>query len=156
MPDLLPSHSWFCVRSRNPPVGFTNTINSQKLLRRLLPICTMWFPFIEDLGHTLSVTTQDTRYVSCRYWPHRVSQSSEDWVHTFSSTTPALGVESTPDNCGIIIVPSTISAGSMSHLSRSIHSKYTSTTNLSFNTPWVKINPKVLCYNHTDGVSLSS
>ena len=34
---------------------------------------TIWFPFVYDLGHTPSVTTQDTRYVSCRYWPHRVS-----------------------------------------------------------------------------------
>ena len=37
----------------------------------------MWCPFVYDLGHTLSVTTQDTRYVSHRYWPHRVSQSSK-------------------------------------------------------------------------------
>ena len=36
----------------------------------------MWFPFVDDLVHTLSVTTQDTRYVSNYYWPHRVSQSS--------------------------------------------------------------------------------
>ena len=41
-----------------------------------------WFPFVDDLGHTLSVTTQDTRYVSRRYWPHQVSQSSKDWGHT--------------------------------------------------------------------------
>ena len=57
----------------------------------------MWFLFVDDLGHTPSVTTQDTRYVDCRYWPDRVSQSSEDWVHTFSSTTPRLGAESTPE-----------------------------------------------------------
>ena len=54
-------------------------------------------PFVDDLGHTSSVTTQDTRYVDHRYWPDRVSQSSEDWMHTFSSTTPGLGVESTLD-----------------------------------------------------------
>ena len=39
---------------------------------------TMWFSFVDDLGYAPSVTTQDTRYVSCHYWPHRVSQSSED------------------------------------------------------------------------------
>ena len=37
----------------------------------------MWFLFVDDLGHTLGATTQDTRYVSRRYWPHRVSQSSK-------------------------------------------------------------------------------
>ena len=37
----------------------------------------MWFSFVDDLGHTLSATTQDTRYASRRYWPHRVSQSSK-------------------------------------------------------------------------------
>ena len=30
------------------------------------------------LGHTPSVTTQNTRYVDRRYWPDRVNQSSED------------------------------------------------------------------------------
>ena len=38
----------------------------------------MWFPFVDDLGHTLSVTTQNTRYVDRRYWPDRVNQSGED------------------------------------------------------------------------------
>ena len=37
----------------------------------------MWFLFVDDLGHTLSVTTQDTGYVSRRNWPYRVSQSSK-------------------------------------------------------------------------------
>ena len=64
---------------------------------RVLQIYMIWCPFVDDLGHTSSVTTQDTRYVDRRYWPDRVSQSSEDWMHTFSSTTPRLGVESTPD-----------------------------------------------------------
>ena len=64
-----------------------------------ITILTMWFPFVDDLGYTLSVTTQNTRYVDRRYWPDQVNQSSEDWVHTFSSTTLGLGVESTPDNC---------------------------------------------------------
>ena len=36
------------------------------------------YALINDLGHTLSVTTQDTRYVSHRYWPHRVSHNGED------------------------------------------------------------------------------
>ena len=42
----------------------------------------MWFLFMDDLADTPSVTTQDTRYVSRRYWPHRVSQSSEDRMYT--------------------------------------------------------------------------
>ena len=42
----------------------------------------MWFPFVDDLGHTPSVTTQNTRYVDHRYWPDQVNQSSEDWMHT--------------------------------------------------------------------------
>ena len=50
------------------------TINSQNLIRRVLPILTIWFPFVDDLGHTLSVTTQNTRYVDRRYWP-RLSKS---------------------------------------------------------------------------------
>ena len=66
------------VGSLDPLARFTNTINSQKHLRRVLPILTMWFLFIDDLGHTLSVTTQNTRYVDRRYWPDRVNQSSED------------------------------------------------------------------------------
>ena len=141
-PELQPSHSWFRVGSLDPPAGFTDTINSQKLLRRVLPIFTMWFSFIEDLGHTLSVTTQDTRYLDRCYWSNRVSQSSEDRVHTFSSTTPGLGVESTPDKyVRLYIVPSTISLGSMPHLSHSIHTKCTSTTGQSFTTPWVKTDP---------------
>ena len=57
-------------------------INPWKLLRRVLPIFTMWFPFVDDLGHTLNATTQNTRYADRRYWSHQVSQSSEDWVHT--------------------------------------------------------------------------
>ena len=36
----------------------------------------MWFTFVDDLGYILNATTQDTRYVSHCYWPHRVSQSS--------------------------------------------------------------------------------
>ena len=40
------------------------------------------FSFVDDLGHTPSVTIQDIRYVSRCYWPHRVSQSSEDLMHT--------------------------------------------------------------------------
>ena len=43
-----------------------------------MPIYTMWFPFVDDLGHTPNVTTQDTRYLDRRYWSNRVSQSSED------------------------------------------------------------------------------
>ena len=42
----------------------------------------MWFPFVDDLGHTPSVTTQNTRYVDHRYWPDQVYQDSEDWMHT--------------------------------------------------------------------------
>ena len=57
----------------------------------------IWCPFVDDLGHTSSVTPQYTRYEDRRYWPDRVSQSDEDWVQTFSSTTLGLGVESTPD-----------------------------------------------------------
>ena len=76
----------------------SDTINTQKHLRRVLPIYMIWCSIVDDLGHTSSVTTQDTRYVDSRYWPDRVSQSSEDWVHTFSSTTPGLGIESTSDN----------------------------------------------------------
>ena len=52
-------------------------INSQKLLRRVLPIFTMWFLFLDDLGHTPSVTTQNTRYIDYHYWPDHVDQSSE-------------------------------------------------------------------------------
>ena len=57
-------------------------INSQKLLIRVLPILTMWFLFVDDLGHTPSVTIQNTRYVDHRYWHDQVNQSSEDWMHT--------------------------------------------------------------------------
>ena len=42
-----------------------------KLLKRVLPISTMWFLFVEDLDHTLSVTAQDIRYIDRRYWSHR-------------------------------------------------------------------------------------
>ena len=45
------------VGSLDPLARFTDTINSQNLLKRVLPILTMWFPFVDDLGHTLSVTT---------------------------------------------------------------------------------------------------
>ena len=72
----------------------------------------------------------------------QINQSSEDWVHTFSSTTPRLGVESTPDKCvRLYIVPSTIKPGLMPHLSHLIHTKCTSTTGWSFTTPWVKTDP---------------
>ena len=115
----------------------------------------MWFPFVDDLGHTLSITTQNTRYVVHVIGLDRANQSSEDWVNTFSSTTPRLGAESTPDKCvRLYIVPSMIRPGSMPHLSRSIYTKYTSTTSWSFTTPWVKTYPKVLCYNPIYGVSL--
>ena len=43
-----------------------------------ITIITMWFPFVDDLGHTLSVTIQHTRYVDRRYWPDQVSQNIED------------------------------------------------------------------------------
>ena len=60
----------------------------------------------------------------------------------FSSTTPRLGVESTPNKCvKLYIVPSTIRLGSMPHLSRSVHTKCTSTTGWSFTTPRVKTDP---------------
>ena len=36
------------------------------------------FLFVDDLGHTPSVTTQDTRYLGRRHWSKRVSQSSKD------------------------------------------------------------------------------
>ena len=76
----------------------------------------------------------------------------EDWMHTFSSTTPGLGVENNLDNvwdhCSL-----DDQLGSISHMSRSIHTKCTSTIGLSFTTHWVKTDPKVLCYNPTDGVS---
>ena len=66
------------VGSLDPLVRFTDMINSQKLLKRVLPILTMCFLFVDDLGHTSSVTTQNTRYVDHRYWPNQVNQSSED------------------------------------------------------------------------------
>ena len=66
------------VRSLDPLARFTDTINSQKLLGRVLPILTMWFPFVDDLGHTPSVTTQNTRYVAVVISLDRVNQSSED------------------------------------------------------------------------------
>ena len=131
-----------CVRSFDPLARFIDTINSQKLLRRVLPILTMWFPFVDDLGHTLSITTQNTRYIDHVIGIDRVNQSSEDWMHTFSSTTARLGVESTPNKCvRLYIFPSTIRPGSMPHLCRSIHIKCTSTTCWSFATPWVKTDP---------------
>ena len=83
--------------SFDPLARFLNTINTQKHLRKVLPIYMIWCPFVDDLDHTSSITTQDTRYADRRYWLDRVSQSSEDWMHTFSSTTPGLGVKSTPD-----------------------------------------------------------
>ena len=54
----------------------------------------MWFSFVDDLGHTLSITTQNTRYVDHRYWSDQVNQSSEGLSAQFSSTTTGLGVES--------------------------------------------------------------
>ena len=45
---------------------------------RVLPILTMWFPFVDDLGHTLSVITQNTRYVVYVIGLDRANQSSED------------------------------------------------------------------------------
>ena len=63
------------IRSLDPPAGFLTRSN---LLGRLLPLYTIWFLFVDDLGHTPSVTTQDTRYVDHHYWPNQVSQSSED------------------------------------------------------------------------------
>ena len=42
----------------------------------------MWFLFVDNLGHTPSITTQNTRYVDYRYWPYKVTHSSEDWMHT--------------------------------------------------------------------------
>ena len=72
----------------------------------------MWFLFVDDLGHTLSFTTQNTKYVDYDIGLDRVNQSSEDRVHTFSSTTPRLGVESTPNKCvRLYIVPSTSDQG---------------------------------------------
>ena len=110
---------------------------------------------IDDLGHTPSVTSQITRYIDHRYRPDQVNQSSEGLSAHFSSTTPRLGFESTPDKCvRLYIVPSTIRPGSMPHLSCSVYTKYTSTTGQSFTTPGVKTDPKVLCYNPPDGVSL--
>ena len=57
----------------------------------------MWFLFVDDLGHTLGVTTQDTRYVSRRYWPHRVSQSSEHMSAHFLIKYLWIKIENTPD-----------------------------------------------------------
>ena len=96
----------------------------------------MLFLFVDDLGHTLSVTTQNTMYVDHRYWPDQVNQSSEGLSAHFSSTTPGLGVESTLDKCvRLYIVPSMIRLGSMSHLSRLVYTKNTSTPGQSFTTP---------------------
>ena len=55
------------IGSLDPLARLTDTINSQKLLRRVLPILTMRFPFVDDLGHTLSATNQDIGYVSHCY-----------------------------------------------------------------------------------------
>ena len=117
----------------------------------------MWFPFVYDLGHTLSVTTQDTRYVSCRYWPHRMSQSSKHMsTHFLVKYLWIRNWEHSKKLVRLYIVPSSISPGSMPHLSRSIQSKCTSIASWSWNTPWVTTDPKMLCYNLIDGVWLPS
>ena len=64
------------VGSFDPPAGFL-TRSTLEASQEGFPIFTIWFPFVDDLGHTLNVTTQDTRYVSYRYWHHRVSQSNK-------------------------------------------------------------------------------
>ena len=117
----------------------------------------MWFPFVDDLGHTLSVTTEDIRYVSRRYWPHRVSQSSKHMsAHFLIKYSWIRSWEHSWQLVRLYIVPSWISPGSMPHLSRSIHSKCTSIASWSWNTPWVMTDAKMLCYNLTDGVLLPS
>ena len=117
----------------------------------------MWFPFVDDLGHTLSVTTQDTRYVSHRYWLHRVSQSSKHMsAHFLFNYSWISSWEHSWQLVRLYIVPSRISPGSMPHSSRSIHTKFTSIASWSWITPWVKTDSKMLCYNLTDGVSLPS
>ena len=58
------------------------------LLKRVLPIFTMWFPFVDGLGHTPSVNTQNTRYVDHRYWHDQVNQSNEDNMHTSHQLLP--------------------------------------------------------------------
>ena len=141
IPWATASPSWSCVRISRSTCKVSDTINTQKHLRRVLPIYMIWCPFVDDLGHTSSVTTQDTRYEDRRYWPDQVSQSDEDWVHTFSSTTPGLGVESTPDKVWDYTLSLVDQLGSMPHLSRSIHTKCTSTTGLRFTTHWVKTDP---------------
>ena len=126
-----------------------------KVLKRILPIFTMWFSFVDDLSHTLSATTQDTRYVSRRYWPHRVSQSNKhmsayflvkySWIRSWEHSWKIWGYT-------LYLLRSV--KGQCLTCSCSIHSKCTSTTSYTLATPWVKTNSKVLCYNPTDGVSL--
>ena len=117
----------------------------------------MWFSFVDDLGHTLSVITQDTRYVSRCYWPHRVSQSSKHMsAHFLIKYSWIRSWEHSWQFVRLYIVPFWISPGSMPHLSRSIHSKRTSIASWSWNSLWIMTGPKMLCYNLTDGVSLSS
>ena len=117
----------------------------------------MWFSFVYDLGHTLSVTTQETRYVSRRYWPHRVSQSSKHMsAHFLVKYSWIKSWEYSKQVVRLYIVPSRSVQGQCLTLSRLIHSKCTSIASWSWNTPWVKTDSKMLCYNLTYGVSLPS
>ena len=107
-----------------------------KLHRRVLPICTMWFPFVYDLGHTLSVTTQNTRYVSRRYWPHRVSQSSKHMsAHFLIKYLWIKSWEHSDNLWGYTL--------SLLDQSRSIHSKCTSIASWSWTTPRVMTDLKM-------------
>ena len=140
-PELQPSHSWSLCQifwstckvywhdqlPEAPQEGITN-------LNDVVSIC-RWLE---------SYTQYDyPKYKVCRpcYWP-RPSQLKQWRLSAHFSSTTGLGVKSTLDKCvRLYIVPSTIRPGSMPHLSRSIHTKCTSTTGWSFNTPRVKTDP---------------
>ena len=90
----------------------------------------------------LSVYKPNTKFPCRPSLLARPSKSKqEDWMHTFSSTTPGLGVENNLDYVWGYTLSLVDQIGSMPHLSCSIHTKCTSTTGLSFTTHWVKTDP---------------
>ena len=61
--------------SFDPPAGFLTRSTLEASQEDITNLHDVIFVCI---GHTLNLTTQDTRYVSRRYWHHQVSQSSKD------------------------------------------------------------------------------
>ena len=117
---------WHNQHLEAPQEGITNLNDMVSICRWFGSYIQCHLPKIQGIGPSLLARPSKSK--------------QEDWMHTFSSTTPGLGVENNLDNvwdhCSL-----DDQLGSISHMSRSIHTKCTSTIGLSFTTHWVKTDP---------------